>query len=276
MIFIDGKKLNFSRFPDGTSYLHLGKNEWADNSHINFNNMREIVWAGNSDQAIIELILFDNALYNKIGYEYDPISFVVSYLPYARQDKIKLGEPLSVDFMVNILSSLNVLSAKVFDPHTKTAIYDSDRVEVIPSPFIKTVLKEGFVIFPDNGAYNRYLLLDTLTSVTFTKERVGGKVKSTYLEPFARQTIDRVINEGHSLCVWDDIIDGGATFIEVAQYLKTMGIGRDKLKLFATHSITPTKTNQILLKYYKEINYTNSRFHDETLPYNHIFKVTHD
>ncbi|GAB6943642.1 ribose-phosphate diphosphokinase [Vulcanisaeta sp. JCM 14467] len=165
------------------------------------------------------------------------IHVVLPYLPYSRQDRrFRDGEPVSLQIMLSLLSSLGASSIITVDVHKPEAfrIANTQCVNVEPFELYANRLRgvEKLVLLsPDIGS---------LWRVRKVSEYLGASF--SYLEKFR----DRVTGEitmkpkeldvaGKEVFIIDDIIATGGTIMEATKILKALGAVR--VHAIATHCL---------------------------------------
>lgn len=189
------------------------------------------------------------------------IQAFIPYFPAARQDRVMIqGEPLSVKVYADIINSLGFSKIQIFDPHSEVAPALLNNCEVITNYyFIQNIIaylqhKPQYLIAPDGGALKKiYKLANFLNNnievIECSKTR---NVKTGQLTDFKVNT-DNLQNK--NCLIVDDICDGGATFIGLAQALKNKSAGN--LFLAVSHGIF-SKGFEQLGNYFTQIFTTNS------------------
>jgi ribose-phosphate pyrophosphokinase len=189
---------------------------------------------------LVELLLVNDAI-RRQGY-CGPIDLFLPYVPYARQDRVcNPGEPLSLKVFCDLINSAKFDNVIIVDPHSDVCSALLDRVSVIEQlkivrefPDLCKRIEEGmFVISPDAGANKKaFKIAKHLNAKNFVRcdkvrDLQTGDIKETivYHEDFNQSDV----------CIFDDICDGGRTFIEIAAQLKKKNCG--KVVLFVTHGI---------------------------------------
>lgn len=167
------------------------------------------------------------------------ISAFIPYFPAARQDRVMIGgEPLTVKVYADIINTLKPNTVKVFDPHSEVTPALLNNCEVIPNhAFIKKAIESigemPLLISPDGGALKKiYKVSAYLGGVEVVECSKSRDVKTGKLSGF-KVYIDDL--QGTDCLIVDDICDGGATFIGLAQELKKKNAG--KLYLAISHGI---------------------------------------
>lgn len=206
-----------------------------------------ILWHYENDSELFQIGLLVDALSN-IGVKSDHIDLMVPYLPYARQDRAcHSGESFSLKVLAKFINSLKLRSVIFHDQHSAVASELINRAENVPQShcLLMSVNVDPFeyVISPDAGAAKKELPIGDFERVTLSKVREGSKV-------IYRQTIPGLLS-GKALVV-DDICDGGATFIALAESVLASNPDLE-LSLYVTHGIF-SKGVEELQKYYKNIS----------------------
>jgi len=187
------------------------------------------------------------------------IEAVIPYFPAARQDRLMIpGEPLTVKVYAKILNSLNLDKVYVFDAHSEVTPALVENCEVIPNhEFIAQVLHHvssvSQLVSPDGGALKKiYKVATFLGGMDVTECSKNRDVKTGKLSGFKVFSDDLA---GADCLIVDDICDGGATFIGLAEALKQKGAG--KLFLAVSHGIF-SKGTENLTQIFDTVFTTNS------------------
>ena len=156
MITLNKKVVEFITFPNNEHRLDL------DETLLNDDN--KVLWKYENDGSIFELLLFNSSM-RQLGATYE---LVIAYTPYSRMDRV---EKQSTAFSLKTLTELlllqltNVMSIKVFDPHSKVTLelLGKSTIEVseleysLADDVLANVdLEKSWVVFPDKGAAARY------------------------------------------------------------------------------------------------------------------------
>ncbi|RYU94641.1 ribose-phosphate diphosphokinase [Emticicia agri] len=167
------------------------------------------------------------------------LSAFIPYFPAARQDRVMVGgEPLTVKVYADIINTLQLDKVMVFDPHSEVTPALLNNCEVIPNhAFIKKVIevigKDTLLVSPDGGALKKiYKVSEYLGGVEVVECSKSRDVKTGKLSGFKVYADDL---QGKDCLIVDDICDGGATFIGLAQELKKKNAGN--LYLAISHGI---------------------------------------
>lgn len=167
------------------------------------------------------------------------ISVFISYLPYARQDRVMVpGEPLSLRVLADILNAQNYGSVSFYDVHSDVATAVMDRSFSFSNHrFVGKVLsdkKDYCIISPDAGASKKIYKLAQEIGYT------GEIIECTKTRDVSTGAITGVQVHWTDLCgldcyIIDDICDGGGTFTLLAQELKRNNAGY--VNLAVSHAI---------------------------------------
>lgn len=194
-----------------------------------------------SSDDIMDLLLRTDAL-RRVGIK--DINLIMPYVPYARQDRVMVhGEPLSIKVFADLINAQNYRSVTIWDPHSDVtpALLNNCHVvsqEVLVSLNATTmgVTKNTILVCPDAGARKKILKVSQhgykqdILFADKVREISTGKITGTTLGNFPLEAIGN-----RDFLIVDDILDGGATFIELAKLLRPLTTG--KIKLYVTHGI---------------------------------------
>jgi ribose-phosphate pyrophosphokinase len=206
-----------------------------------------------SDDIFVCLNILD-ALFRQ---EVNPknIELHIPYLPYGRQDRVcTQGESFALQVFANTLvanawfsklvmydahssASWNVFSKYLFEVENKS---QADCAKYLP--------RFDALVAPDKGAstkVNTHFQVRGFDTKVFTLNKVRQDGRVIY-EDYAYDTISGKV------CVVDDICDGGATFLSLAEMLWRTQPNIKSLNLYVTHGIF-SKGVAELLKFYDTI-----------------------
>jgi len=194
-----------------------------------------------SSNDLIDLLMLNNAIRNAHVCSNPDLVINIPYFPYARQDRVMTsGEALSLKVAVDLIKSCNPTRVVVADPHSDVlaAMFDPGQLVTIPQhDTANIVFNSGlktYLVSPDAGALkkiykNAQKFCLPVIEANKVRDVTTGNIVATRVE-------DLGIDEPIQLVVWDDIIDGGKTFIELAKELKKV-YNVSRLVLIATHGI---------------------------------------
>lgn len=175
------------------------------------------------------------------------IRLFIPYFPGARQDRLMVaGEPLSVKVYANIINMLQLSQVIVFEPHSEVTPALIDHVKVITNEkFIQSFINELdeniVLVSPDAGALKRtYKLAEALNKNEVIECSKKRDITTGKIVGFKVYTSDI---EGKDCLIVDDICDGGATFIGLANVLRQKNAG--KIYLAVSHGIFSKGLNEL-------------------------------
>lgn len=210
---VKGMPLQFDRYlrfyDQGERQLDFGDSwgvyEYPDGQNQIWFDSASVFWGAKAcinHPAIVDLI---GQIPNAIG----PISLFVTYLYGARSDKTTSGNRVVSNIAANMRSLLKAVTAdrelRILMPHDSNdqAVDYSGSIDL--SPY-------DAVVFPDTSARARL----TWLASTGLKEIVCEKVRDQQTGDIVGFEVPSWLPNGRYL-VADDICDGGATFVKVAQ-----------------------------------------------------------
>jgi ribose-phosphate pyrophosphokinase len=188
----------------------------------------------NSDDIFYMLNIVDALKCAGVSNKY--ICVEVPYLPYARQDRVcSQGESFALEVFMQVLKTMDV-EVWCNDIHSEVVTDKYPWIYSRPQHSLAwNLFDEGFNVYiaPDEGAkkkvtQHRAVLQNKASVVSLQKERVGSTVVYKHEE---HDTI-----KGRCIVV-DDICDGGATFVSLAEMLKRTQPNITELSLYVTHGI---------------------------------------
>ena len=191
-----------------------------------------------SSSDIMQLAMLTNCVKNSISYK--SMELLMPYFPYARQDRVMVkGESLSVKVMANLINTQKYDKVHILDPHSDVTTALIDNVHVIDkTPFIKSVWDsingDKCIVSPDAGALKKVVELGMALNISNENIIYGSKYRN--LKDGSLSGFDFSGNVKGKVCVIvDDIVDGGGTFIGLADKLKKGGC--TKVHLICSHGI---------------------------------------
>lgn len=159
---------------------------------------------------------------------------MVPYLMGARYDRLMAdGDSLDLEVIADLINSCDFREVKLFDVHSDVSlalIHRSNNVDngTLVSAYVQ---EDAVLIVPDAGAAKkaeRYLKWrPNITSVSHcskSRDLNTGHIKLTVLDPGSLA--------GRNCVIIDDICDGGATFLSIAEQIKPA-----HLTLIVSHGI---------------------------------------
>lgn len=167
------------------------------------------------------------------------------YLPYARQDRRMVSnDALTLKVFTTFLNSLNLDAVLVFDCHSDVGVFGLNNVHHVTQDKVVSVNPLLFdingndspvIVAPDAGALKK---IDKVAGI-FRNSGVVVMGKRRDVETgniVGHRILESTTHIADKRCViFDDICDGGATFISAAAALREAGAAR--VELFVTHGI---------------------------------------
>ncbi len=190
-----------------------------------------------NSRKIMQLLMACNAL-RKMGFS--KINLFAPYIPYSRQDRYcNPGEALSIKVMCALLNAQNFNKVWTLDNHSDvTSALLNHQFDIdVSALFERAVTFRGEsvgLVCPDGGALKRTLNLSKslgglpIIECGKLRDTATGKIVKSVVHGLGVTVHDRLI-------MFDDICDGGRTFIELAKELKRVGCRG--LELFVSHGI---------------------------------------
>lgn len=234
MIKLNGEQVPITVFPDGTH--QVWKLTDSQIEYVKTSKEIEVLWEFENQAEVFDIMQLLDLLVDRPYYDRNQLLVLnCPYLPYARQDKdISNSSCFALTSLTSLLLTsfqivrvVDVHNLSFFDDCNMFSIENTFPIEVINS----IVSKENvdLIVFPDEGAMKRYqgFVPSGINFISAQKNRdqLTGAILGI--------TIDsETVNRASSVLVWDDICDGGGTFIGLASLIKV-----PKLMLYVSHGI---------------------------------------
>ena len=192
------------------------------------------------------------------------ITLDLLYTPYARQDRVKDvdgNQYLGIKVFADIINNLNFDQVSIYDPHSNvTPALFNNAIEIKRVDLLEKIIKniidknKGNVVLiaPDAGAYKDTIDIaskfdiETVVMCQKIRDMATGKIKGTHI-----YEIDKLENK--DVLIVDDICDGGATFIGIAEAIT---VPVKSKSLVVTHGIF-SKGKALLEKYFDNVEAYN-------------------
>lgn len=218
----DSEEIEVIRFPDGQPHIRLRNPDQLPEDV-------DVTWRIRNPEELYLLACLQSALtWEGVGLG----ELTIPYLMAARSDRVMMsGDAYGLQVVTDVLNRLEFAGVSILDPHsaeTKRLLPTSARIE---PDFLLAGLRADVLVLPDKGsrthADRRRRILDADHLVTCAKARdlSTGKLALAVENP--------EIAVGKDVVIVDDICDGGATFIAIAEQLS----GVRSLTLVVTHGI---------------------------------------
>jgi ribose-phosphate pyrophosphokinase len=210
-----------------------------------------------SSNDVMDYLLLENVLLER-GL---CVNLEIPYFPYARQDRAcAVGQAFSLDVMTRLLSinagkKTGGTQGKlvVWDCHSNVTLallaantHFTEVINVSPADIIQNcpalvqmmTTENSILICPDHGALARTQLI--ADALNLSRDRA---IPIIYCEKKRDPVTGKILNaqvnatdlSGLTALITDDICDGGATFIGIAQELRRLNCS--KIMLYVTHGI---------------------------------------
>lgn len=259
MIFVDGHKVDFSTFPDGTSAFRFCPSLYKSSYYIR--------WLYDNDSECMQLWYLVHHIKSSGKYN---LYLELPYIPNARMDRVRgADEVFTLKWFAQFINSLGFDSVIVLDPHSNVSMALIDNVKSMDvRHYINYAIQwmdshhmNPILCYPDEGAAKRYSKLIDKDYVACIKCRDWrtGKIESLKLtDP------EKVV--GRNVLIVDDICSRGGTFTYTAKELKEAGAG--DVMLYVTHCENTIKEGSVLTDgFISRVFTTNSilRIEDEKI-----------
>jgi ribose-phosphate pyrophosphokinase len=216
-------KPRFSTFPDGQPHVHLNWEGMVFDKmeiHCSIRNPMELFQLG---------MVYDVIRYNG----YPDVKVFVYWLFGARMDRrIDETQPNTFELVKQFLPrSLPPCNLFILDLHNTSVFPDAREIPLNSLVQLVTLdFGPSDIYFPDSGAKKRYAAL-------FAGENIlsGKKVRNPADGKLSGFELDSGERKSDNVLIWDDICDGGGTFLGQLNVLKALGY--TKIGLYTTHGI---------------------------------------
>lgn len=231
MIYLNGKPLDYTQFPDNTSQV------WKLPESDIYADKALIVWEFSHEGEFMVLAQLKHLLnWNGI-----PAYLRLTYLPYGRQDKtVSNATTFALHTFASLLNALDFWEVIIEDPHSEIALQLIEKSKAVyPIKQVEQTAQEldrehgGCTVFcyPDKGALAKY---SKVYESCYRPYIYGEKVRDQLT---GNITSYQVVGDpaGQNILIVDDICDGGATFKILAKEL--LAKGAKSVGLFVSHGI---------------------------------------
>lgn len=207
-----------TKFPDGTSQV------WKiDPEPISSYFDYEVLWMFENEAELFHVCQLGILLNTKYSI-YPKLN--CPFLPYGRQDKeISNNTTFAREAFLHLTEASGYSYIRTYDSHSLGPRIESQQ----PKDFIKWVLEQNtynMICFPDKGAKNRYSNLIGNSFPTIycekTRNQQTGEIEGLTLVTDGHRSSIGLIEKAEIL-IWDDLCDGGKTFVETTKLLKKLG-----------------------------------------------------
>ena len=211
----------------------------------------------NSDDIFVFLNVCDALI--RMGVTKDDVTGLIPYLPYARQDRVcSNGESFALSVFCCAISNAQIGKLETYDIHSQVCCNwfgvdtDYELVNKEQHECAAMLPKFDVLISPDKGATEKAKKHTQVESgntklVQLSKVRLDSGI---VYEDFPYDTIKGTV------CVVDDLIDKGGTFLALGKMIKRTQPYITSLNLYATHGLMGDGTTE-LFKFY-DVIYVNN------------------
>lgn len=228
MILVNGRQIEFTQFPDGTTSFRFDpeSENWFDESTA-------IVWKYDGDHECILMWHLVHHVRSVVGQDAF-VQLVMPYIPNARMDRVKKSdEVFTLKWFAEFINALMFDRVTVFDPHSNVAPALINNVHIAqPDKHIwKVITAIGdnlLLCYPDEGAAKRYSELLDAEYIFCIKHRDWRTGKIERLELTTPEKVS-----GRNVLIVDDICSRGGTFTHTARALKNAGA--EDIYLYVSH-----------------------------------------
>lgn len=246
MISVNGSLPTWSTFPNGEVTLKLDPSVDLSSSDV------YVGWKFESNSDFLKLALL-NSYIDEVFPDHLTVNCTILYMPYSRMDRSESKGPFSLDAVVGMLPSTWVYT--VVEPHsdvtsnrmmfhglTSFSTYPSlDIADLVLNGVTPGFQEEPFcnddtvIVFPDKGAYNRYIGLIGGGSIgyativygeksrDFTPNFEDSNISGLSLVDHKGEPVARYDIEKNPVLIVDDLSSYGGTFKRVATLVKELG-----------------------------------------------------
>lgn len=169
------------------------------------------------------------------------VTTYVGYMAYGRQERETNNEPMLISITNSMIRDL--VNPNIIDVHSLNCVPTGCK-DTWFSPYVnKKYTNQLFVIAPDKGAVIRNDKLNIHTNIVIDKTRSNGNVVSRIVSD-SLDYIHHDTKNPHNFVIYDDICDGGRTFVNVAKLVKEK-YPDCNITLCVAHCIIPFGTEEL-------------------------------
>lgn len=221
MISIDGKVVDFSKFPNGETLFNHNSLDCLT-GYI----PQRVFFKWEDDSDFMRLAMLKDYL---DSIEVEPDELLISYLPYSRMDRSENGSPFTLKTITKFINRLKFKDVYVIEPHSDVscALLDNASPTYINPLLLRHLVSKAigfneqfdYIVFPDAGAQKRYS-----KSITTGKQLVGFKNRDFETgEIKSLEIVGNIEGQVRNAIIVDDLSSYGGTFIQTAKALREKG-----------------------------------------------------
>lgn len=171
----------------------------------------------------------------------------IPYLPYARQDRVcNRGEAFALKLFTDFINNMDFEFVVVKDVHSEVSLKLLNTVVNTTQDVCAMSLPTfDILLAPDKGAALKIGKMQQASDNILYAEKARdseGRIIGTVIKDVEKM-------QWKDVCVVDDICDGGATFIKLAEEIERQGVVPKSLSLYVTHGIFSKGIDIIFKKY---------------------------
>lgn len=242
MIFVNGKLLEFSKYPNGETVVPKFDVPNKQKGEVELRLVYE------DDGDLLRLALVNGY----VQQNHQLPSLVIDYMPYSRMDREQDGHCFSLKYVAEFIRRLGWKSVKVVEPHSKRTLELLHPAEPVwaTAKLLPLVMEDmefnvdvDYLVLPDEGAFKRYddlcgNLLTKCHVITLEKDRNFETGKIHGLKFRHRRMAGSgygVPLEGSKALIFDDLSSRGGTFVDAYRILRHGPTRCSSVSLLVTH-----------------------------------------
>lgn len=228
MILLNGKEVQYEKFPNGETRMIIDKNDVDTINSISFKY--------HDDSDLIKL-LFLKRYIDEIGLSVLN-NLTIYYMPYSRMDRKEGDSVFTLKYISEFINYLKFNQVEVIEPHSDVtaALLNKVNANFINFKLLPMVMNEigfdkdlDFLFFPDAGAQKRYHNLIGYKQLVGYKNRdfQTGEIKDL-------QVVGKIPALTRKIIIVDDLTSYGGTFLYSGLKLKELGF--EEIYLLVAHA----------------------------------------
>ncbi|MCK5021082.1 MAG: ribose-phosphate pyrophosphokinase [Candidatus Peribacteraceae bacterium] len=206
---LNGKTVEFGRFPNGELNLPLTNIEVKEKNYID--------WDYTSNEDIFKLAMLRHHISQMNGV----CELYISYLPYSRMDRANPYYSFTLKCFAKLINDMYFNEVVIREPHSKESLTYIDRSE--PEWWVLDRIEEVYtdsgcssIFYPDKGARDRYKALGIEVPIGY-----GKKVREFSNGSITDYSISGEV--GKAVLIVDGLCSRCGTFIEATKHLRKEG-----------------------------------------------------
>lgn len=245
---INDNDLIIDHFPDGQVNIHLGDIDRKD-TYVNI-----ITRLRNGDDVILLLMVADIVKRNGLIIS----KLKITYLYAARMDRIMtFDQPYTLKIIADLINLVGAQIVSIITPHNeyKTANLIKNCISSNPLADLNSIKDGELIVYPDKGAKIRFSKGHFPVCCSKVRNPEDNTLSGFKIESGFISDSTKLIR------VYDDLCDGGGTFISIKKMLdkecEKIGI-KPEFELVVTHLIQASAVCKLMAIGYDRIITTNS------------------